>query len=377
MLVQIRDQVALSSLSIVNLRAYLTARGWNKEGPWGERPATIYTKEHAGRQWDILVPLRETIADYAQSMAESVAVLAAVEERSQLDVFHDLAGSGSDVIRMRSMNGVVKEPLSLRQSTGLLTDAYNLLTSAARAAENPRAAYRGTFSAEVGEYLDNVWPLPGYHKGYDLTLHSPVPAGIGQADFGDEFVRPFPRRATYTLARALDHTSTAIADAIHQDTLDPFAQAVEYGVSANLCDAVAELAKKGRGIAIELVWADVRPSTVSPDQFPFSANYADILEEAAKFLRHNEPSFDEQIIAQVVQLEREPEEFDGKAIILSMRDARLIRLKVEFDRAVYDTVIQAFRDHSWIRLDGDIHLVGTGHELRNPRNVSLIPEAYG
>lgn len=36
MLVQIRDQVALSSLSIVNLRAYLTARGWNKEGPWGE-----------------------------------------------------------------------------------------------------------------------------------------------------------------------------------------------------------------------------------------------------------------------------------------------------------------------------------------------------
>ena len=57
--------------------------------------------------------------------------------------------------------------------------------------------------------------------------------------------------------------------------------------------------------------------------------------------------------------------------------ARLIRLKVEFDRSVYDTVIQAFRDHSWIRLDGDIHLVGTRHELRNPRNVSLISEAYG
>lgn len=57
--------------------------------------------------------------------------------------------------------------------------------------------------------------------------------------------------------------------------------------------------------------------------------------------------------------------------------ARLIRLKVEFDRSVYDTVIQAFREHSWIRLDGDIHPAGTGHELRNPRNVSLIPEAYG
>ena len=90
MKVQIRDREALSSLTTLNLRAYLKSRGWADAGQWGER-ATIHVKEYAGRDWEILVPLRDTVADYAESMAETVEILATVEERSQLDVFNDLA----------------------------------------------------------------------------------------------------------------------------------------------------------------------------------------------------------------------------------------------------------------------------------------------
>ena len=90
MKVQIKDREALSTLTTLNLRAYLKSRGWADAGQWGER-ATIHVKEYAGRDWEILVPLRETVADYAESMAETVEILATVEERSQLDVFNDLA----------------------------------------------------------------------------------------------------------------------------------------------------------------------------------------------------------------------------------------------------------------------------------------------
>ena len=90
MKVQIRDREALSSLTTSNLRAYLQLQGWSDAGLWGER-ATIHVKEHGGRDWEILIPLRDTVADYAESMAEAVAVLAAVEDRSELDVFNDLA----------------------------------------------------------------------------------------------------------------------------------------------------------------------------------------------------------------------------------------------------------------------------------------------
>ncbi len=108
MKVQIKDRDALSSLTTSNLRSYLLSRGWADNGFWGER-AIIYGKEYAGRDWEILIPLRDTVADYAEVMAEAVAVLATVEERSQLDVFHDLAGEGADTVAATPLNGSGKE----------------------------------------------------------------------------------------------------------------------------------------------------------------------------------------------------------------------------------------------------------------------------
>ena len=375
MIVQIRDRDALSSISIVCLRAYLNSRGWTDAGIWGERPITVFAKEHEGRPWEILVPHRDIIGGYAENMAESVAVLAAVEERSELDVFYDLAATGADVIQVRSANGKARESLSLRQSASMLNDAYRMLEAGARAVEKPRAIYRGKLSADVAQYLDSVHPLPGYAQGYALTLHSPVPVGFErQEDLGDDFRAPFSRLVTTKLAQGLRQSSEAIERVVSSNTLEPFREAVDSGVSANLCDSVAELAKQGDGIAIDLTWAGVRPSNVADSSFLFSPASADILMEAAKSLRSKEPSYDEQIIGLVVRLEKEPPEFEGKATIASVWEGRLTRMNVEFEEGVYDLVISAFRDQTEVNLDGDVHPLGRGYELRNPRNLSVVPE---
>ena len=374
MKVEIRDREALESLSLVSLLSYLKSHEWIDDGPWGRGLANLYLKEHSGKTYDIIVPIRDTLPDYAQAMAEAVEAIATVEERSELDVFYDLAGTGADVIRMRAPNGASKGILSLRQNAALLNDAYRMLASAARAAEKPQATYRSRPSAQVSEYLDSVQPLPSYYEGHTLTLHSPVPAGIGQTDMGDDYYSPFPRQATYKLAVALDYASAAIDEALFVDALDPFERAVEYGLSANLCDSVAAMAKQGHGIEIGLSWAEVRPSNVGDSEFKFSDRSADVLMEAAKTLRRNEPSFDERVTAQVVRLEREPPDFDGKAVMLSMRDGQLIRIRVEFNERDYDRVIKAFRELRTIALDGDVHSVGNTYVLRNPRNLTLMAD---
>ena len=375
MIVQIRDRDALSSISIVSLRAYLNSQGWADAGIWAERPITVFAKEHEGRTWEVLVPHRDTIGGYAENMAESVAVLAAVEERSELDVFYDLSATGADVIQVRSSNGKARESLSLRQSASMLNDAYRMLEAGARAVEKPRAIYRGKLSADVAQYLDSVHPLPGYSQGYALTLHSPVPVGFErQEDLGDDFHAPFSRLVTIKLAQGLRQSSEALERVVSSDTLEPFREAVDSGVSANLCDSLAEMAKQGDGIAIDLTWAGVRPSNVPDSNFRFSPASADILIEAARSLRSREPSYDEEIVGLVVRLEKEPPEFEGKATIASVWDGRLTRMNVEFEEEVYDLVISAFRDQTEVSLDGDVHPLGRGYELRNPRNLSIVPE---
>ena len=98
MLVQIRDRAALSSLPSSNLRQYLKTHGWKDAGQWGKR-ATIHTKKYGRRNWEILIPISDTVADYAERMAESIATLATVEERSQLDVFYDIAKAGLEEVQ--------------------------------------------------------------------------------------------------------------------------------------------------------------------------------------------------------------------------------------------------------------------------------------
>lgn len=381
--VQIRDRSALLSLSITSLRAYLHARDWQNLGQWGQRPATVYAKELDGRTWEIIVPHQDTVGGYAAGMAEAVAVLAVVEERSQLDVFHDLASTSADVIRLSSMNGTAKVPLSLRQSTEFLNDSYNLLAAAARSAERARATHRGPLSANVADFLGHVRPLPGYYEGYELTLHSPVPMGLETQpplELGDDFYPPFPRLATLKLAEALEHSTAAVTTAMTEGSLAAFDRAVPHGVSANLCDAVAELAREGEGVEISVAWAEVRPQLQHPSPastFRFTSHSADILDEAARSFRLNEPFLDESVVAQVVQLAREPEAFDGRATILYVREGRPIRMQTEFGEETYNTVISAFKEREPIKLDGDIYRVKNSFELRNPRNLSLVTAQAG
>lgn len=380
MKVQIRDSDALSSISISSVRAYLRSQGWIDTGIWGERPINVFATERRDRTWEILVPRRNTIVGYAENMAETVAVLAEVEDRSQLDIFNALKAATSDVIRLRAINGIAQGPISLRLSADLLEGTYGMVAAAARAAENSRAVYHGKHSSEVKAYLENVRPLPEYVAGYSLTLCSQVPASIGNKQNSRRNGRyePFARRATSKLAQALQHADTAIsksADSVAID-LSPFKNAVGYGVSANLCASVANIVKKGKGVEIGIQWAAARPANVPNSNFRFTEDSADILNDAAKYFRDTAPSYDEKLTAQVVSLDRGMHRFDGRAHLLPRQDSQHARkrIKVKFAEPDHNRVIYAFHRNREISLTGDIHQVGNAYELRNPRNLSITEQ---
>lgn len=380
MKVQIRDKQALSSISIEGLTSYLQTHEWINEGQWGNRPAVIYTKKHAGRSWDILVPTHTEVGDYASGMAEALAVLATIEDRSQLHIFNDLKiAAVFDVIRLNSMNGIAHAPVSLRRSADLLDGTYRMVAAAADAVENPRAAYSGSHSSEVTEYLENVRQLPEYVEGYSLALYSHVPADIDdeQGFWGSEYDIPFARRATDKLAQALERAVAISEYVANNNTRSPFENAVGYGVSANLCASVANIVEKGKGVEIGIQWAAALPAKAPNAKFRFTEASADVLNKAAEFFRAPEPapepSYDEILIAQVVRLDREPDEFDGQADLLTRQDGRRasIRIKVKFAEPDYNKVIQAFKEKREISLRGDIHKVGNTSELHNPRNLII------
>ena len=97
-----------------------------------------------------------------------------------------------------------------------------------------------------------------------------------------------------------------------------------------------------------------------------------MLEEAAREFRRNEPRLDCALTGWVIRLDREPDQFDGRATLRLLIDNRPRHVSVKFEQSMFDTVIHAFRDRIPISLDGDLFPVGQRYELGNPRNLTLI-----
>ncbi len=372
--VQIRDAAALRRVSPDRLRAYLQAHDWEQAEVWRNR-IMVWSVTRGEQVNEILIPLRERSDAYAVRISEAVALLAEIEERSQMEVYYDLVGAGADVIRLRPLNGAGQSGWTLGDSVEFLTRARDLVVAAARAAERPgQAVYRGRASGQVADYVRSVRPLPGYEAGPELTLHSEVPTGYGmQEDLGDAFRAPFPRQATIALNNGLrEADKTAAAVISGKDITDVFEAAPSQGVSANFCDAVADLARRGHGIGVSLSWAAVRPAEAYNGEFQFAESAADVFTQGAQLLRQNNPFTDAHVIGEIVLLDRErQEEFDGRGVVVCELDGRPIALHVQFPISDYDEVWRAFRDGIQISVNGDIHREGRKYTLQDPRNFAI------
>lgn len=381
---RIDDERSLNSISAVALATYLERRAWVRAGEITHRSA-VYTKAAQGRQRGIHVPVRDTFPDHADSIAQAIEVLSDTEQRSELEIFHTLAGTGADTVTVSALHVAAQPVLSLHDAGHLISDGYTLLAAAARSAEKTRPAYRGPMSTDVTQFLKSISLAPISSEAFELILFSPVQPLYGQPRLlnGNGTVGsstdPFPRRAVSQLASGLHAMEQVIAECKTRDDIAPFDNAVSSGVSANLCSAVFGLVELsgevGDGLSVDLHWAATRPR--NGKQFvsiPFSTHDTEIIRAASDRLRAGASYPDEQVLADVVRLEREPEEFDGHAQLLAEIDDHSRRLSVTFEPPDFDTVITAFQERRQIELDGDLHPAGRGYELRNPHNVRLLEE---
>lgn len=375
--VRIVDRDALSAVPRASLRAYLLGSGWTSDGTWGDY-AEVLVIETVDGKLEIAVPLRETAPTYANEVGQAIELLSQIEERSQLDVHADIVAAGADVITLGALNEIGRSPFSLHQSAHLQRDAAALLTAAARSAERPRHAFAGPLSGEVTRFLDSVEIAPTPADRFGIAVHIPVGPRIGQSDlFDDASSMPFGRRTSTMLDRSLRELNSAVSASAAQDRLDPFEGAVANGVSANLCQAVANLAERtplrGDGVNVHLRWAAVRPPNGRANSsHKFGKHAAPILFNASEFLREKAPDVDRHIVADVVRLNREPDEFDGHALLLADVEDRTIRIEATFREADYPAVIKAFDLRLPLAVDGILWHKGRSHQLEEPANVRVL-----
>jgi hypothetical protein len=379
MLMGTPDRHVLRALNPRAVVGYLRSKGWEKKRDFGPS-AAVFGISIDGADHELLVPVAQQAPDYQCVIEVMIEDLVKIGDYSPYELVSDLSMAAFDVIRVRSPDADDIGSIRLTAGVDLHEHARELVLHAANAAaaKKPRAAWRGRRAEEVDDYLNALRLGQSQRGSFVISLLSPwdfIPAA-GREQMDLSFIEPFGRRATKMLGRALEAVKRALQQAATEGVQEPFQAVVKDGVSANLCQALAQLARDGEGADITIRWSLTQPDKGEPS-LRLAREDAQSLTEAAHRLAEVEPLPEVAVQGHITALNEEPKGFDGVTTIDALVEGKMRRVFVTFakdDAKIRDALIDAFKYRKRISFTGELLREGRRLRLENPRDLTVLPE---
>jgi hypothetical protein len=360
-------------LNVGDMASYLAAAGWQRR-PDTWRGASIWDGPSGH---EALVPARDGMDDAADRTWELLSVLTQAEGRPAEEIADDIASPEMDTQVFRTFPAEVPAGyIGLAAGVRAVNGVRDVLDAAVRAEiEGPRAAYTGRRPTQVGAVLEQARLGPAKPGSYVLMLRVPV-SPPGQADLFDQ-AEPLPRRALNRMHASIHAIHTATTAVRQGGDYSGFDEAVELGVSADLCEGLSALGgvRRDRPFEIAFRWARAVPSDKKPGTIAFPENAAEVIFQAAKQLRHLAEEGPAKITGLVEVLHDEPARGDRWRVRvrgeldLGERGTQLQRpVWVRLDERGYNRAIRAHRQRQPVRATGRLQLV--------QRRAELFPERF-
>ena len=368
----IQDFEALSAISPGSLRAYAQTAGWVKSDPYGDH-SDVYASDRAGYP-EIVLPRTQALGDYAAVVSRLIEIFASAAGLDQLCVYRDLTTADRDVIRIRAINGDTAGTVAISDGVELVHGAYEMMLSAACSIKEPRPVYRAGANKDAVNLMRRVRFGQTEHGSFILTVLTPAISPpiqqtlIPQYDPDDD---PEQRLMTKQLARSLAAARRA-AELTNTGDTGAFIDAVQEGVSANLCESLLRLMKPFSTLSTTISWALTRPTGTPRAAVRFTDSDMPILEEAARIFRNREPQLNAKVFGFVESLKRKKNEADGTIVFKGDVDGQNRSVTTLLNTSDYERAIQAHKDKTPVVLMGDLEKTGQHWKLLNPRLVNVI-----
>lgn len=264
--------------AVADIRTYLLDGGWRLERTWNDASVWSDAEGH-----EILLPPRDDMADIRPRVREILTVLTAVEQRPAEEIRDEISSPYTDLHLYRTSpeggpDGFAPLPAALHALHGI----REIVRTAARAVVEGQAPVfpRGTPRA-VNDLLNDVQLGQARSGGHVFTVRMP----LDRSPLG----RPVSRQVYEAVAAVRD----AVAEATERD-LTPFDGAVAAGVSANLCEALSELAGRRQEEPFDIAfrWGRGLASGLRAETVRFAAGAGRVVRAAAAHLRETDVSGD-------------------------------------------------------------------------------------
>jgi hypothetical protein len=362
----------LDSVSTSLLRSSLTATGWISS-PVNGQPFQIL--ESPDGETDIELPLHRNYRDYRARLNEAIIELEKyLGDRARAYMLQLLAGPTDEV------QFVDESPTlygSIRWSLG--EDLYQTARESFRAAAKSTGQHLPSFGNKgaglAKRFMDRVRMGQTEQGSYVIKALIPLNDEPDALPLGGQFdlAGSFYRRVNENLMQAVGVAVEAAEEYNRNESLGPFMDAVDYGVSAELVEALSQVAQHDE-TEIRATWS---PLLADPSNTP---NAVDVTPAHASAFVSVVPSLKKQssvtqvtVTGTVTGLDRlrYGEAGISKLEVTSGINAR--RLRVRLSREQYDSAIAAHQEGNLLKVTGEVSRAGNIHWLYNVRNIEIIP----
>jgi len=351
--------------------AYLQASGWRQTGSYGR--ALIWTRTVDGAEAEVLVPSSADLRDYPARLAELVNTLSTVEGRLMADVAQDLRSPTLDVQYIRTMPDGPSGSIPLHEGYLALKGVHDLFLAAATSAVSTArpTVLPSQKPQQARGFLDQVRLGQTSRGSYVLRVETPLP----------EFLEPVSSREVllhlYQAASAA-HEAAARSSSSRNGDLTPFVERVGDGVSANLCEALADIGGQRRSaFEIRFAWAPASPVGLDTPAVRFDKPSITALRAGAKYLREFPVTETATVVGRVVDLHRTPTDRLGRVQVEGVVEAggqrHEDRVTMRLAAQDYDLALSAHGRKHPLRVTGQMRHTGRHFEISRVSSVEIVP----
>lgn len=354
------------------VESFIRQAGWTKIGEIANH-TSVWSYPADPAVPHILVPRSKELADYERRISDVLDVLEDVTGRSITGLLDQILTSLDDVAYLSlDSPDLASGTIPFLDGQSFFHNSLELLKCAVAGLVDPRPFYPTRKPPRVDSYIRNVrlgQTRVGSYQIQIISKRMAVPIDFGT---GVQAV-PFERKAVIGLVGAMEALVEAAQTAKSLESLEPFSEAVERGVSANLCKSVLGMCRgtRTRNLLLDVVWSDQlgAPNGVS-NHVKITRDSLDVIEEGYRFLRLTTDLPDIELEGYVIRLHREAYEDEGDVTIITPFEGVHRKVKIKgMSEALYQHAIDAHAQEARIRIKGDVQRVGVYYQMTNPRRV--------
>lgn len=364
----------LADITPDQLSAYLTLRGWSNDGRIGSLASIWHRPEPQQNDVEILLPVADQAKDFKDRLFDAVEALGAYEARSPVDVISDVVGHFADRIRVRVFHFDVEGgTIPLEDGVLLNERARDLMEAAACASLSKRRQFIGRKPEEATEYIKTLRLGQTEIGSYVVNIIAPMPPQ--QTDQLGLPSVPITNLVTATLSSGLRALDSAIQAVSNGGSTVAYEEAVNNGVSANLCDALVGLSgvniRRGFEVTISPAGNSAAPSPIST--FFFDRDKVErVAEAAAHYKREDYTLYDRTITGSIEKLDRPMAEQRGTVTIATVLGGQPKNVSVELDEHEYQQAVDAHGRKDVVQCQGDVRVTARAARLMNAHSFRVV-----